>query len=346
MPPAPGKRTPAAALTRTPLKRPAVPVVDVEARGPLALPRSRRPSILPEGPFAVPISTMDWLVSRESPAVRFVTLRDLLQRPPKDIELRKARQGLSADPYLRDALPLLRRALQQGPLDTRYGGGLWQTLFLLDLGCDASQPELARAGDALLAWWQLTFVEIERNQDSRIDLGLFSQSLRALVRLGYGEDPRVLAGAELVARRRIASSAAALDPAPLVKDLLLFSEIPKPLWRPPMHQATEFAVARLLAKGVVLETRLNFPNADETDLLEALWALSRCGVPRKPEVEPLLGKLASRADHRGRFRLDVPQAAKLPLPLERDGELSRWVTVRGLCVMQHFAGLTVAEKRT
>jgi hypothetical protein len=142
---------------------------------------------------------MDWLVSRESPAVRFVTLRDLLQRPPKDIELRKARQGLSADPYLRDALPLLRRALQQGPLDTRYGGGLWQTLFLLDLGCDASQPELARAGDALLAWWQLTFVEIERNQDSRIDLGLFSQSLRALVRLGYGEDPRVLAGAELVA---------------------------------------------------------------------------------------------------------------------------------------------------
>ncbi|HEX7615726.1 MAG TPA: hypothetical protein VF554_10660, partial [Thermoanaerobaculia bacterium] len=42
---------------------------------------------LPDGPFPVPLSTIDWLVSRESPAARFVALRDLLGRPAKDPDL-------------------------------------------------------------------------------------------------------------------------------------------------------------------------------------------------------------------------------------------------------------------
>jgi hypothetical protein len=83
---------------------------------PLDRPGCRGPSssILPEGPFAVPISTMDWLVSRESPAVRFGAARSP-PAPPKDIELRKARQGLATDPYLRDAASASARAPAGAP---------------------------------------------------------------------------------------------------------------------------------------------------------------------------------------------------------------------------------------
>ena len=67
-----------------------------------------------QGPFAVPISTIDWLVSRESPAARYVVLRDLLGRPAKDPELKRARQALSRDPFVRDVLALLRARLEPG----------------------------------------------------------------------------------------------------------------------------------------------------------------------------------------------------------------------------------------
>ena len=69
--------------------------------------RRRAVQPLPEGPFAVPLSTIDWLVSRESPAARYVALRDLLGRPAKDPDLRKAKQGLAREPFVREALALL-----------------------------------------------------------------------------------------------------------------------------------------------------------------------------------------------------------------------------------------------
>src|SRR5258708_2424626 len=71
--------------------------------------RAVRP--LPEGPFAVPLSTIDWLVSRESPAARYVALRDLLGRPPKDPDLKRAKQGFGREPFVRESLALLRAKL-------------------------------------------------------------------------------------------------------------------------------------------------------------------------------------------------------------------------------------------
>ena len=61
-----------------------------------------------------------------------------------------------------------------------------------------------------------------------------------------------------------------------------------------------------------------------------------------PGLDEALGRLAARADHRGRFKLERPVGVPLPVPLEREGELSRWVTLRALVVMQHFLGLTIS----
>jgi hypothetical protein len=87
-----------------------------------------------------------------------------------------------------------------------------------------------------------------------------------------------------------------------------------------------------------------FPCGDETDLVEMLFALASV-LPAESRGEPVLSRalaqLAARADHRARWTLERPRPERLPVVLERTGELSRWVTLRALAILQHFRGLEV-----
>ncbi|MGA7990446.1 MAG: hypothetical protein WCC53_03335, partial [Thermoanaerobaculia bacterium] len=183
---------------------------------------SRAPRLPAEGPFPVPLATIDWLVSRENPAVRAVALRDLLGRPAKDPDVKRARQALARDPVLRDLLALARARLvpsPQVPLERRYDGGMWLALFLTELGGDGGLAVLEHAGDVLFARWEKTFVEIERGKSEGFDAALFGTALRVLARAGHGSDPRVVRGAEAIARL------ARTGKGRTVKDLLLFGEL-------------------------------------------------------------------------------------------------------------------------
>lgn len=313
---------------------------------------ARRALVPPKSPYPLPISTLDWLLSRESPAARYVVLRDLLGRPAKDIELRKARQAVIRDLYVRDVLTPLRKRLAPGfpadELEKRYEGVLWQTLLLLEMGCDASVPELKRAADLLFVRWEKAFVDLARGDSREGDRPLLSISLRTFALLGFGDDARVLAGVEQVARGRLAGGddARAERPSALAKDLLLFASLPAAARSPLVLRAIDFSVERAVGVAIPAEVasgrvRFGFPTMDETDLLELLDALAALRVPRRPELGPALALLASKADHRARWKLERPLAAPTLLELERVGELSRWVTIRALRVLQHFLELTL-----
>jgi hypothetical protein len=306
---------------------------------------------LPEGPFPVPLSTIDWLVSRESPAARYVALRDLLGRPAKDPDLRKAKQGLAREPFVREALALLRTRLVPGAgaaaLERRYDGGVWLALFLTETGGDGALPYLHRAGDVLLARWEKTLVAIERHEDADLDAPLFRAALRVLARVGWARDARVLGGADVLAARALAGRGRT------EKDLLLFAALPADVRSERVTRAISFLTARLvevelpaaLAAGAPEELLMpGFPCGDETDLVEMLVALAPVLPPesrREPVLARALAQLAARADHRARWKLERPRPDRLPVALERLGEPSRWVTLRALSVLQHFLGLEV-----
>ena len=327
--------------------RPAVVAAD---ETPAALRRkpARRPRPLPHGPFPVPVSTLDWLLSRESLAVRAVTLRDLLGRTPKDPEMKKAAREFSRDPYIRDLLPLLARRLAPGgrteELERRYDGGLWQTLFLTEIGGGASLPEIRRAGPVLLAHWERSFVEIQRGEPLSADLEPFSFACRVLARIGFAEDPRVLMAVEFLARRRMSADR---QPLPASKDLLLFASIPEAARTTTVQDAITFCVERAVAEELVtIATEgarpIVFPAFDQPDPLEVLEALAAVGIGKRPGVGSALAVLAARADHRARWRLERAPAFPMLLEVEAPGELSRWVTLRVLKVLQHFQGLTTS----
>jgi len=313
------------------------------------MPRAPRPPA--DGPFPVPLATIDWLVSRENPGVRAVALRDLLGRPAKDPDLRRARQAVVRDPFLRDLLALVRARLvpaPQVPLERRYDGGMWLALFLTEFGVDEAQPALKHAADVLLARWEKAFVEIERGgRTGDLDVPLFAAALRVLARTGRGADPRVVGGAEEIARR------ARTGKGRTVKDLLLLGELPEKARTDVIKGAIAFLETRLveveipaaLAAGATPEIlKAGYPCADETDLFEMLAALKAvrpAGGPVEPNVARALAELASQADHRARWKLERPRPERLPLAPERTGDPSRWVTLRALTILQHFRGLAV-----
>jgi hypothetical protein len=321
---------------------------------PAAVPRPRgavKP--LPDGPLPVPLSTIDWLVSRESPAARFVALRDLLGRPPKDPDLKRAKQGFAREPFVREMLGLLRARLEPGPgagaagLERRYDGGAWLALFLTEIGADGTLPLLHHAGDVLLARWEKVLVAIDRREEASLDAPLFRAALRVLVRVGWERDARVLQGADVLATRALAGRGRT------EKDLLLFASLPADARTGLVTRAIAFLSTRLLevelpaalAAGAPEELlQPGFPCGDETDLAEMLLALASVlppGSRSEPVLARSLARLAARADHRARWKLERPPPERLPVALERTGELSRWVTLRALSVFQHFLGLEV-----
>ena len=311
---------------------------------------SRAPRPFAPGPFPVPLATIDWLVSRENPAVRAVALRELLGRPTKDPDLRRARQALPRDPVLQDLLALARTRLSPSPpvpLERRYDGGMWLALFLTELGGDEGLPVLRHAGDVLFARWEKAFVEIERGRDEDFDPPLFATALRVLARTGHGTDPRVVGGAKFVARR------ARLGKGRTVKDLLLLGDLPEKARTEALRGAIAFLEARLLdvelpaalAAGATPEIlKAGYPCGDETDLFEMLAALKGVrppGAPAEPVVLDALAALAARADHRARWKLERARPERLSVAPERTGEPSRWVTLRALTILQHVLGLAV-----
>ncbi|MBK9964880.1 MAG: hypothetical protein IPP07_08240 [Holophagales bacterium] len=298
---------------------------------------------LPAGAFPVPLSTLDWLLSRECPAARYVALRDLLNRPAKDIERRKARQVLVRDPFLKDALPQLRGMLPTGaPSDSSAAvdPGTSFVLLLLELGCDADVPELKHATDLLLARWQMVIVDIERGERPAVGSG-FVSACRALFLLGLGDDPRLLSAADHLARRRVTSDHAGESVA---ADLLVLTSIAEEKRSAAVQNAISFCIER--ARSVEL------PAMSEDSAKTGIGVGDPSDLPRAPPRPRRRGSLPLA---RGRRRPDAsspaptiapggswrPVGVALPVPLEREGDLSRWVTLRALGVLQHFLSLTI-----
>jgi hypothetical protein len=106
-------------------------------------------------PPSRPTESLSWLLERDTPAVRHVALRDLLDRPPDDPELSEARAAaMTVDPIAsilaaQDADGYWEKP---GPgYATKYRGTVWQLIFLDQLGADAADERVRQACGYVLA---------------------------------------------------------------------------------------------------------------------------------------------------------------------------------------------------
>jgi hypothetical protein len=92
---------------------------------------------------------LPWLLDEETPAVRHLALRDLLDRPSDDAEVVAARAAaMRADPIssiLAAQNPEGWWAKPGHGYSPKYTGTVWQVIFLDQLGADGSDPRVRAA---------------------------------------------------------------------------------------------------------------------------------------------------------------------------------------------------------
>ncbi len=148
---------------------------------------------------------LDWLLEKEDPGVRALTLRDVLGAPADDADVLAARRATVRASPVKDILAAMSPEgwwEKPGPgYSPKYTGTVWSMAFLGQFAADGDDRRVRRAADYVL-------------DHSRAPSGGFSASATAgglvhclqgnlassFLELGYGDDPRLKAALDWLAR--------------------------------------------------------------------------------------------------------------------------------------------------
>jgi hypothetical protein len=143
----------------------------------------------------IPLETADWLCEPDNPAVAVMTRRDLLGEPDS-AELRALWGRRNEYPPVAAILDAVRDDgtwLAPERDYKKYEGNLWQIHFLGELYADGSDPRIAKAAEYAFSR-QLDDGSWSCNGRQPQSIPCLTANVaRALARLGYADDPRVIA---------------------------------------------------------------------------------------------------------------------------------------------------------
>lgn len=145
---------------------------------------------------------VDWLLESSDPAVRHLTLVDLLDEPRDAPEVRKARRAaMHVDPIA--AILAAQRAdgswVKTGPgYAPKYTGTVWSIMFLEQMGADAGDPHVRAGCEHVLAHTLASTGGFGASGGadrapaaSSVYHCLNGNLVRALIAFGYLDDPRL-----------------------------------------------------------------------------------------------------------------------------------------------------------
>jgi hypothetical protein len=307
--------------------------------------------------------SLPWLLEPENPAVRYLALTDLLDRPAGDPEAVASRRAILAWQPVRRILDAQWPAgywMHPGVgYSPKYKATVWQIIFLAAMGLPRCQP-VTRAIEYVLNHSRLPDGRFSaRTDDTGAMPCLNGNLLRALVWFDYADDPRVMETRQALAARiagdgfRCHHNAPAGSRSRRIKESLPCAwgaiKILGALAALPVtartsqeeiasQQAVDFLLAHDLAAGDYptatrsspLWHKFGFPLGYTSDVLEALETLLRAGVSAaQARLSAALSLVLTRQDTSGRWLLEyTPGKAWVSFgPQDRP---NKWVTLRAL----------------
>ena len=200
--------------------------------------------------MGIPADVLEWLLQPENPPVRYLTLTNLLHKPPESAEVRRSRARLMDYSVTQKILRHAGEFSHDGKDRAywKYTGKYWQLIFLGQFLADGKDPRIAGWAQDLLesrAWVSRTGGQC-----------LTANMLAAFMRLGYGRHPMVAQETEDLAKRVLGDGGircTAMDYSLLPfchmaqpKLLLCFSLIPTEKRSQAVSSAIRLLVANLL----------------------------------------------------------------------------------------------------
>lgn len=313
---------------------------------------------------------LPWLLDPETPAVRQMTLRWLLDEPADAPAVREARTAaMGTDPIaatLASQHPdgyWVHPGAGYGP---KYRSTVWSLMFLDQLGAEPSDERIQRACDYVLEHsqapnggfgWRAT-------NDSAAHC-LHGNLLNALIGFGRLEDERVQAAIDWQARSITGEGVdtwyAAVTSGPVfacgingglpcawgaIKALRGLTRIPPERRTELARRAISAGAAFLLSRDPAVADypsdsavsrnwfKLGFPSGYVADLLQNLEVLADLGYAKDERLANAIALILAKQDGRGRWNNEYAYAQTTWVPFERRRSPSKWVTLRACRVLK------------
>jgi hypothetical protein len=322
-----------------------------------------------------------WLLEESDPAVRAATLRHLFGRPDTDPEVIEARtRAMETDPIagILAAQDPEGYWIKPGPgYSPKYRSTVWSFMFLEQLGADPADDRIRTAAEYVLTWTPTSAGGLGCSGGTTVPPPssvlhcLNGNLLRALIRFGYLDDPRVRAAIDWETRAvtgedmerwyRSRTSGPGFacgvnDGRPCawgaVKAMRGLAAIPPRRRTKRVRRAIEIGADFLLSRdpsvadypmpaGDTEPSKLwfkpGFPSGYSADLLQVLEVLAEVGRGRDPRLHGAVEWLLDRQDDHGRWRNRHAYNRTTVVDIERQGQPSKWVTLRACTVLQAAA---------
>ncbi len=316
--------------------------------------------------------TIEWLLEKENPSVRYWTLRHLLDQSEEDRQVRAARRAIM------QSEPVCKILAAQNPegywvkpgsgYSPKYRSTVWQILFLAELGADGTNRQVRKACEYLLRHSQSEyggFSAYMAVSPSGAVHCLNGNLIWSLVTLGFAEDERVQKAVDWLARSITGENCDAYYASgcsgpgfgcganlkqpcawAAVKALRALVNLPPILQKPVTRRATETAVGFLLSRDPAKADypysgrisgewfKFGFPLSYTSDVLETMLALSGAGYGRDPRLQNGLQFVKSKRGPDGRWLLKHSLNGKMVVDIETKGKPSKWVTLRAMRVIK------------
>jgi hypothetical protein len=295
-----------------------------------------------------------WLLERSDPAVRALALRQILDRGPRDAELREAQQRAMSSPPISTILKRQRAdGSWVGPnlYQPKYEGTHWSNLLLIEYGADPGDPRVRRAARRVLDDLQEPEAHgmgwvFERDHGVSCFVG---NVVRYVALAGYGTDDRLQPLVQRLVRESRKYDAACVingnDPcawgyARLVWGLAALPEAARTREvERTLRRGVEFLFSYKLERGryptatepSYLWRQLSFPLFYQADVLFVLRAIDAAGALDDPRAQPAIAWLLARQDPRGRWAGRAPYSDRMPSRLDA----SKWVTLQVVTLLKH-----------
>ncbi len=149
-------------------------------------------------------STLSWLLEKDNPSVRFLTLTDILERPTDDKEVQEARMAIMESPLIQKLLSAQNAdgswGLPERFYTDKYEGTVWNLILLAELGADGNDPRVKATCEFILNHSQdpesggfsyAMSAKTGHGLSGSVAPCLTGNMVFSLIRLGFLHDPRV-----------------------------------------------------------------------------------------------------------------------------------------------------------
>jgi hypothetical protein len=318
---------------------------------------------------------LQWLLEEGEPSIRYLTLTQLLGKPEKDPDVKATKERIGREGW---AAAILARQKpggwwvhQENLYRPKYLSTNWMLLVLSDLGVTKDDPRIQRAADL----WRDRFSKGDggfgADTAKSSHLCIAGNTARGLVKLGYGDDPKVKSAMDWLVKNQANNggwscygSGGNLDSW---EGMSAFAAYPRQRWTKSMKSAVERGAEFYLRKSMDQQGaryepwyRFHYPVHYYYDLLVGLDFMTALGYGDDERLGGAIGLLREKTGADGKWNLDAihpdveggmaewyskhQSQAPTPFALEKPGRPSKMITLRAMVVLQRLGeGPTVPK---